>query len=81
MPKERIYGRHGEAAPNLDIVVSWGKGDIVYASEENDGAVFVGLVPQESSEATLAGSYDRTSINRLIRTLRRARDGAFGADA
>lgn len=90
MPKERIYGRRGEAASNLDVMVEWGKAGVAYDVEENDGNVSVvlldtadeGLADGDNEEHTRVWTaLDRTAVNRLIRTLRRARDGAFGADA
>lgn len=67
MPKERIR----DAGYFLDV--TWGRGVgtvevVVGTTVETDGAV------------GFAVHLDRSAANRLIRTLRRARDHAYGKD-
>lgn len=59
-----------------DVVVNWYKHP---QDEVTSGGVFVGVTNQDGEK--LHAEMTRSEINRLIRTLRRARDGAFGADA
>lgn len=86
MPKERIY----DSAGMYDIDVTW-------MGQQPDGYVQVGVSSHDGSPLStllnavsddeaatftgLWGTLDRAGINRLIRTLRRARDYAYGADA
>jgi hypothetical protein len=85
MPKELIYsnetlaGETGRAAVE-HIAVGW----------EKDRGVQLGVVNGPPVELTINGQrsdpglwmdLDRAQINRLVRSLRRARDAAFGADA
>lgn len=93
MPKESVYGlQHGGPAIDADapppvvpiVDVLWNRegGFVQVASKAvtADG----GRVAADSEEAHFTdGMYvdlDRTSINKLIRNLRRARDQAFGRD-
>lgn len=75
MPKERITGTieyaegsvlHENRAEATEV--SWGRGRYVQlATVHGDDGLYVDL--------------DRAGINRLIRSLRKARDQAYGADA
>lgn len=74
MPKEKFSSDIGM---DTELVVKWGQ-------EYN--AVELGVVvPGHEGEGDPHWGWythlDRANINRLIRTLRRARDQAFGADA
>lgn len=77
MPKELTYSSN----PTTDVVehvaIGWTKGDCAQ----------IGVIPGKPVEVTpdtAAGLWmdlDRDQINRLIRSLRTARDQAYGADA
>jgi hypothetical protein len=75
MPKETIHPSVPvEDAKELNLVdVGW----------HNNGHVAIGVRPagQAGPEDGLFADLDRDQINKLIRTLRRARDAAYGADA
>jgi hypothetical protein len=80
MPKELIHSRYGQASGNDEprLSIGWAR-DLEH--------VEVGTVMPEGAElhATPEGNgwfiqLDRDGINRAIRTLRRARDQAFGRD-
>ena len=66
MPREKI------TAMDADIQVGW--------STENE-SVQLGVTPERDYDAGLWTSLTRDQINVVIRTLRKARDRAFGADA
>lgn len=72
MPKETI----GAPAPSdFSVEVYWGRDSFVQVATVNSG---------EPAFAEVRGWHadlDREGINRLIRTLRKARDQAYGADA
>lgn len=82
MPKEiindqfRHKGTSDDPNPDLRVEVSWQR-------EHMD--VQIGTVnpafEQFSEQRGWFAHLDREGVNRLIRTLRRARDQAFGADA
>ena len=57
------------------VSVTWYK----QGPEGVDGGVYVNIANQDVEE--LHAQMTRHEINRLIRSLRRARDGAFGSDA
>lgn len=83
MPKEVI------GSQSYNVEVSWGRDQdhVQVATTMIDDDTLEKLVDRsnEHENALMKGLYatftDRQSINMLIRTLRRARDGAFGADA
>lgn len=79
MPKEIMYDEAGM----YDAVVGW----------QPDGCVQLGIKPhnqtsititadgdQQASFDSLWGTFDRAGVNRLIKTLRHARDAAYGRD-
>ncbi|UXZ57075.1 hypothetical protein [Curtobacterium sp. Arg-1] len=66
MPKETFYGPTG-TEPALTI--TWWGGGVNSEFIEQDEPVLINGV-----------SYDRSGLNRLIRTFRRARDQAYGSD-
>ena len=83
MPKERIYSTKfvpeddQHPAPRLAVQVSWSK-----EQEHLQVATIDAALPEDGEEGIgWFVSLDRRQINDLIRVLRRARDGAFGADA
>lgn len=72
MPKELVHGLPAEGAPGGPVVhVGWTRGT------EYVEVATIGADGQELELARL----NRDGINRLIRTLRKARDGAYGSDA
>lgn len=87
MPRELVYSKEALSGQVADAVVEhvavgWSKGD---------GLVQLGVVHGDKVKVTIDGGddvvsglwmdLDREQINRLIRSLRRARDSAYGADA
>lgn len=89
MPKEHIYAEnYGRELTDLStgkpvtpeyplVVVEW-------AREKGFVQMVTGRCGEPSTMRDIEGWYlclDREGINRLIRTLRKARDQAFGADA
>jgi hypothetical protein len=71
MPKEQInYPTDDKGA----VVVNWGRQSATYG----DGGVIVAVTQDESVQSV---NLTRTEVNKLIRTLRRARDAAMGEDA
>ena len=83
MPKEVILGEQARYNPDVPrdqpfVEISWGReaGYVQLATREG-GDVDESVRAREGWFASL----DRQSINQMIRTLRRARDAAFGADA
>lgn len=82
MPKERIYGGLlGDAT--RDVVVGWHGANSAHTRSGDGcgGTVTIGLTLDTEDQPETFARLDRVAINRLIRTLRRARDAAFGADA
>lgn len=82
MPKEVIKD---EANPDRAVEVGWQRDRTVQIGATDEASPFTypagssptpGL-PMQGFFATL----DRAGCNRLIKAVRRARDGAFGADA
>lgn len=86
MPKERIYGGEHKDEPNSeakDVVILWHKADVAAHTYENDGYagnVYIGQCGQTEDGPVNWTTLDRTSINRMVSALRRARNAAFGAD-
>ena len=80
MPKEIIWSKyHGtEEAPEPVAQVGWGRD----ASYVELGVIKPGDDPVATTnlESGWFIQLDRNGINRLIRTLRKARDAAYGAD-
>ena len=80
MPKETIYGKsfplHGATEP--EVVVGWSKEaeHVEISVRMPDDTV---LVPGPEANGWYA-QLDRAGINRLIKTLRKARDDAYGRD-
>ena len=68
MPKEYL----GTGSDDF-ITVRWGRGSVVRLSSDQPD-----LASGDATQRFV--QLDRESINRLIRTLRRARDQAYGAD-
>lgn len=82
MPKELIFQKtkHGDPDTQGTIIkVGWHRspGYVELATIRDDGQT---LEPGPESNGWFT-QLDREGINRLIRTLRKARDQAFGADA
>lgn len=66
MPKDKFYSTES----NLDsFEVSWWGGEVTAEPLQQDYPLVVSGIP-----------FDRSGVNRLIKTLRKARDQAFGAD-
>lgn len=76
MPKE-IIRSHDENNPVI-VHVGWNPNGEVQIATLNP---LVEEPTPGSSERGWYGTYDRNGLNELIRTLRRARDAAYGADA
>ena len=81
MPKEKIY----DEASMYDAEVTWEPDKYVQVGiSTHDGrSLAEHLTGGGEDPATftgLWGTFDRASLNRLIRCLRRARDSAFGRD-
>lgn len=73
MPKEVTYGK----PPEMQVEVGWTR---------NLPGITVGTVNPEAGDVHDPATgwhvpLDRDGVNRLIRSLRKARDQAFGADA
>lgn len=79
MPKETITPRHHGTSddPSHHGVVQWSRHQFVSVGVEAGGDYDEPNVPRPS----LWFDLDRAGINQMIRTLRKARDQAFGADA
>ncbi len=83
MPKERVYDIVGL----YDTTVAWDDTSVQVGIETHDGRPLIehlgaGNTPEELAKFRgLWGTYDRDSLNRLIRALQRARNYRFGADA
>jgi|GEM_PF-5878453 len=89
MPRETIRSRHNATEPTtaddptplvgLGVTIGWSK------SDRGDGTVELSAVNIPAVHTSREGGpvipLDRHALNNLIRTLRKARDGAFGADA
>ena len=83
MPKDLLYSNDtlaGRPGVIEHIAIGWDK----------DGTVQLGAINGPPVELTINGQpadpglwmdLDRAQINRLIRSLRRARDAAYGSDA
>jgi hypothetical protein len=87
MPKEVTY----DDANMYDVVVGWEADKYVQVGIETHGGQPVvkmlgggGEEPKPLHDMAtftgLWGTFDRTGVNRLIRSLRRARDQAYGRD-
>lgn len=93
MPKENIYSRYAnetvpvlgpDGNPTGDRIVA--EDTRIHVGWNNDHVEIAVLNPSAPSmDGTAVPGWfvqlDRDGINRLIRTLRKARDQAFGADA
>ena len=82
MPKDTIPADDGT------VSVGWTKDrDVQLGVERGPVVRYVGGAVAANMNVTAGGSSlfatltDRAAVNRLIRSLRRARDAAFGADA
>ena len=81
MPKDNV---NCIDEPNLRAEVTWkpdggeGAGYVQIATVHTDNPV---MIPNGAMIDGWHVTLDREQINRLIRSLRRARDSAFGADA
>lgn len=95
MPKEIIYDRWRDRNTDSYVRVGWSKGEgdhvqIATAVPADSKKVRILFYDEETKnwneydpieDQGLFVQLDRFGINRLIRTLRKARDDAFGADA
>ncbi|MGH2604357.1 MAG: hypothetical protein ACRDJ9_33835 [Dehalococcoidia bacterium] len=78
MPKERIYGR-----TDHDVIVIWSKAQPGEPNDDGDfgqGSALVALVARSDAAEVMAADLGREGINRLIRSLRTARDQAYRRD-
>lgn len=74
MPKETIWGKESETdSPKINTQVTWNRDSYVQI------ATVVSDKPEDGSDGWYA-DLTRQNINDLIRTLRKARDQAFGKD-
>ena len=76
MPKETIYGYSSEDAPKR-VDVAWGRDTHAQMATLTYEGLGIRTIDPESPDG-LWVDLDRRSINSLIRTLRKARDQAFG---
>lgn len=81
MPKEKIY----DESALYDAEVTWEPDKFVQVGiRTHDGRSLADHLSSGGDESAqfdgLWGTFDRPSVNRLIRCLRRARDAAFGRD-
>lgn len=74
MPKETIEGTYSFGDNPLGVEVCWGRDTSVQIATVDRNA------KQYTAERGWFVSVDRGGINHLIRTLRKARDQAYGAD-
>ncbi len=92
MPKEIIYRSGHDPSPcdpTTRVQVGWERGGsyVEIATVQPGGQVAFkdpdtgDFLPASQADPGFFMTIDRDGINRLIRTLRRARDAAFGADA
>jgi hypothetical protein len=85
MPKERVYGRRIADHPDLayDLSIQWDKASEAHEYDEDGlaGHVSISMVEQTSDDVRFIAYFDRTALNKLIRTAMKARDQAFGSDA
>lgn len=83
------YGSDGTVRQNADTIglrLQWSKGETGHVSIASCRMIAGypgGYMPEESHlmNEALWSSLDRLAINELIKTLRQARDDAFGKDA
>jgi hypothetical protein len=82
MPKEMIQ----DEAQMYDVHVGWGREQVQVGVETHGGESLVEKLGEGGKDTDAAqfrgvwGTLDRQGVNLLIRTLRRARDQAFGRD-
>jgi hypothetical protein len=78
MPKELITSKYSEDDPECGVQVGWGResSHVQIATVNKDG-VQLRPTPEGNGWYVQLGRYE---INKLIRTLRRARDAAYGRD-
>lgn len=97
MPKQRLIDLATMYDVEVGWRTGDGDGYVQVGIETNDRRAIIdhlagGAIPREDLDRMLGAgelpaftglwsSLDRDGVNQLIRTLRRARDGAFGADA
>lgn len=74
MPKEIVGNRYPNSTQFVTEVM-WGRDSHVQIATVNTGE------PEMAEVRGWHADLDREGINRLIRTLRKARDQAYGADA
>lgn len=75
MPKEMVYGYADPShMPGFGVEVAWMRDQQVQVASVDLGA------EPATVERGWYTTLDRSSINHLIRTLRKARDQAYGAD-
>ena len=91
MPKETVYGtwrpvsidtppeKHEMAAAPFRVDVAWGRDAVVQLSTLTNDGYGIKTIDPESPDG-LWVTLERDGLNRLIRTLRRARDQAYGVD-
>lgn len=81
MPRETVRDSAGLYNPQ----VGWSNGTVQLGLETASGESLIDVLDDNYSDSkdakSIWSSLDRDGINRLIRLLRKARDGAFGADA
>ncbi len=84
MPRELIYSAEtlrGDTAPVVEhVAVGWTKDRTVQVGVVNGPPVEL-TINGQPSDSGLWMDLDRDGCNRLIRSVRKARDAAYGADA
>lgn len=78
MPKEMITSKYREDHPEIGVQIGWGResSHVQIATVNRDGAE---LKPTPEGNGWYV-QLGRHEINQVIRTLRRARDQAYGRD-
>lgn len=77
MPKENINSSRQRPDVHAKLEVCWETGRLAYTQV---GTVYTNLADPDVRDVCFI-DLDRAGINRLIRSLRKARDAAYGADA
>lgn len=92
MPKELVYGPNPTEDVIEHVAVGWARDggvqlgftagpSVRITTMETDNVIVDGRVVTDVEHDSLWLDLDRQGINHLIRSLRKARDAAYGADA
>jgi hypothetical protein len=77
MPRETVH----DVIDMWDIQIGWSPETVQLGVTARGDKTIAELLENPEKYNGLWSNLDRQAINRLIRVLRKARDGAFGADA